>query len=147
MALVTGGVGVSRRRVPPGARCPRASRQDAGATEPGTTVQESLRTVKAELGSHPGASQQTLFSTFFRQPLSYPTKFRTGVVKFARFGKMVGRSDVGTPNQFAKVAAYWSSEVVGIQRPSLVASSGPPSASVGKVPKKSPPWTPPPMIR
>jgi hypothetical protein len=47
----------------------------------------------------------------------YPTKFNTGVVKFARFGKIVGKSAGGTPNQFARVAAYWSSEVVGIQRP------------------------------
>jgi len=67
--------------------------------------------------------------------------------KFAKFAKMVGKSAVGTPNQFAKVAVYWSSAVVGIHRPSLVASSGPPSASVGNVPKKSPPWTPPPIIK
>src|SRR6476646_11718565 len=64
----------------------------------------------------------------------YPTKFNTGIVKFARFGKIVGKSAVGTPNQLARVAAYWSSDVVGIQRPWLVASSGPPSAKVGKVP-------------
>src|SRR6266436_4964084 len=41
------------------------------------------------------------------------------------------KSVVGTPNQLASDPAYWSREVVGIQRPSPVASSGPARASVG----------------
>jgi hypothetical protein len=36
----------------------------------------------------------------------YPTKFSTGVEKFGRLGKIVGRSAVATPNQLANVPAY-----------------------------------------
>jgi hypothetical protein len=31
---------------------------------------------------------------------------RVGVLKFAKFGKIDGKSVVATPNQFASVAAY-----------------------------------------
>lgn len=56
------------------------------------------------------------------------------VVKLARFGKTLGKSSAETPNQVASVAPYWSSDIVGIQLPRLPESSGPPSASVGKLP-------------
>lgn len=65
---------------------------------------------------------------------SYPMIPSVGLEKLARFGKMAGKSAAATPNQFAMVAAYWSSEVVGTHRPSPVASSGPFTASVGNVP-------------
>src|SRR5450432_1439933 len=61
------------------------------------------------------------------------------------FGNTYGRSDSAMPNQRASVAPYCSSDVVGIQRPSLPRSSGPFSACVGTVPKKSPPFTAPPI--
>jgi hypothetical protein len=54
--------------------------------------------------------------------------------KFVRFGKIDGKFTAGTPNHVARVAAYWSKAVVGIHRPFWSASSGPPNASVGKVP-------------
>ncbi len=50
-------------------------------------------------------------------------------------GKTAGRSPGESPYQEASVAAYCSTEVVGIQRPRGLeppsVSSGPPSASVG----------------
>ena len=61
-------------------------------------------------------------------------KPRSMLGKFAMFGKIDGKSIACTPNQVAKVAAYWSRAVVGIHGPLLPASSGPASASVGKVP-------------
>jgi hypothetical protein len=56
------------------------------------------------------------------------------VVKFAKLGKMFGKLAALTPNQVARVAAYWSKAVVGIQRPFWSASFGPPRVSVGKMP-------------
>jgi hypothetical protein len=47
------------------------------------------------------------------------------------FGNTVARSALATPNQRASVAPYWSTAVVGIQRPRTSASLGPPSARVG----------------
>ena len=70
---------------------------------------------------------------------------RSLVGKRDRFGNTDAKSAVGTPNHFASVAPYWSTDVVGIQRPRCSASSGPPSASVGYLPKKSPPFTASPM--
>ena len=57
------------------------------------------------------------------------------------FGTTAGMSASGTPNHLASVAAYWSTAVVGIHRPSESVSSGPPSASVGNVPYVWPPRT------
>src|SRR5687767_1754008 len=58
------------------------------------------------------------------------------LVKFPRFGNTAVMSASPSPNQRARVAAYCSTEVVGIQRPRaltpLSASSGPPSACCGK---------------
>src|SRR5664280_2955327 len=48
--------------------------------------------------------------------------------------KTVGRSFAATPYHCARMAPYWSTDVVGIHRPSFEASSGPFSAKVGKVP-------------
>lgn len=41
-----------------------------------------------------------------------PKKLSLGALK-VQVGKMVRRSVAATPNHWAKVAAYWSSEVVG----------------------------------
>ena len=67
--------------------------------------------------------------------------------KAARLGNTVARSDAGAPNQRASVAPYWSTAVVGIQRPRFSASFGPPSASVGYWPYMSPPFTASPMMK
>ena len=64
----------------------------------------------------------------------YPIIPNVCVGKFTRFGKIDGKSAGATPNHWANVAAYWSTEVVGTQRPCPVPSSGPFTASVGKVP-------------
>ena len=45
--------------------------------------------------------------------------------KRARLGKIVARCVAPTPNHVASVAPYWSTEVVGIQRPSLFGVVGP----------------------
>ena len=47
-----------------------------------------------------------LFSPVSHRIFRYPTKFSTGVEKFGRLGKIVGRSAVATPNQLANVPAY-----------------------------------------
>jgi len=49
------------------------------------------------------------------------------------FGSTTGRFDALTPNQLARVAEYWSTLVVGIQRPRPV-SWGPPSSRRGTCP-------------
>src|SRR5258708_3521766 len=49
-----------------------------------------------------------------------------------------------TPNQLARVAPYWSTESAGSRRP-WPTSSGPLLATIGGGPKKSRPWTAPPM--
>lgn len=46
--------------------------------------------------------------------LTQAIKPRFGLAKFLRFGKITARSVLETPNQDPKVAAYWSTEVVGI---------------------------------
>lgn len=51
---------------------------------------------------------------------------------------MVLRFEESTPNHEASVAEYWSTAVVGIQRPMPV-SSGPFTASVGNFPYVPPP--------
>ena len=47
-------------------------------------------------------------------------------------GKTVATSAGASPNHVASVAAYCSTAHVGIQRPRVSVSSGPPSWSVGK---------------
>src|SRR4030081_499802 len=47
-------------------------------------------------------------------------KPRSGLAKRLRFGKTVGISVALTPNHFASVAEYSSTDVVGIHRPSSV---------------------------
>ena len=59
-------------------------------------------------------------------------------------GKTVASAEVGTPNHEASVAAYCTLPVEGTQRPLAPESSGPASASVGKVPYILPPLTAPP---
>ena len=55
------------------------------------------------------------------------------------FGKTVATSLAGKPYRFASVAAYRSIDIVGMERPMFPESSGPERASVGHLPKKSPP--------
>jgi hypothetical protein len=62
------------------------------------------------------------------------TKPNVAGAKECRFGSTLARPAASTPNQLASVAAYWSTDVVGIQRPSVPSSSGPASPSVGQVP-------------
>src|SRR5262249_21217693 len=71
----------------------------------------------------------------------------SAVAKRPRLGTMGGRSAGATPNQLARVATYWSGLGGGIHRPSLVKSSGPPRARVGKVPEVGRPRTAPPGDR
>jgi hypothetical protein len=54
--------------------------------------------------------------------------------KFARFGNTPASALSGIPNQEASVAPYWSTAVVGIQRPRVSASLGPESSNVGNCP-------------
>src|SRR5215475_2470688 len=67
--------------------------------------------------------------------------------KFAKVGKTVGMSVALTPNHAARVAPYWSSEVVGIHRPFEPASSLLPNTMVGNLPYMSPPFTAPPITK
>ena len=60
-------------------------------------------------------------------------KPRFAVAKRPIFGSTTGRLVGLTPNQEASVAEYWSTLVVGIQRPRPV-SLGPPITKVGTVP-------------
>ena len=57
---------------------------------------------------------------------------RSDVVKRPMFGNTIGRSAAATPYHDASVAAYCSTDAVGIQRPRLSVSLGPPSCSTGK---------------
>ena len=59
---------------------------------------------------------------------------RSAVSKWPMFGKTVATSLAGSPYHGASVAAYWSTEVVGMNRPWFPESSGPPRASVGQSP-------------
>ena len=51
-----------------------------------------------------------------------------------RFGSAVASAAGVAPSQAASAAAYWSTAIVGIQRPSLPTSSGPPGTNVGILP-------------
>ena len=62
------------------------------------------------------------------------TNPRLALEKLPIFGKIAGSWAALTPNHRASVAAYCTLPVVGTQRPLVPESSGPPSASVGKVP-------------
>ncbi|MEA2693992.1 MAG: hypothetical protein QOJ16_3379 [Acidobacteriota bacterium] len=59
---------------------------------------------------------------------------KSGLLKRLKLGNTVAMSVEVTPNQRARVALYSSTEVVGIQRPWLPESSGPPSLKVGTLP-------------
>ena len=59
------------------------------------------------------------------------TKASVPAGKCERLGNARARAASSRPNQRASVAPYWSTEVVGIQRPSNSASSGPPRTSAG----------------
>ena len=54
-----------------------------------------------------------------RPEWTYGRKPRSAGAKRPRFGKIDGSAVGSTPNHFASVAPYWSTEVVGIQRPSF----------------------------
>jgi len=54
--------------------------------------------------------------------------------KFAKFGNTVESEVSGIPNHDANDAPYWSIDVVGIQRPRVSVSLGPPNANVGNAP-------------
>ena len=58
-------------------------------------------------------------------------KPRSGWENLDKFGKTAPSWLDGTPNQRASVAPYWSTAIVGIQRPSFSASLGPPSVNCG----------------
>ena len=52
-----------------------------------------------------------------QQPLNYRNPRLRRAPKLARLGNTPSRSPSATPNQLSKVAAYWSTELLGIQRP------------------------------
>lgn len=58
---------------------------------------------------------------------------RCDTFQFAKFGRTVSRSASLMPNHFPRVAAYWSTEVLGIRRPWPM-SSGPLFAISGALP-------------
>src|ERR1039457_2030595 len=74
----------------------------------------------------------------------YERNPRLSVPNWPMYGKTVGRSFAATPYHCARIAPYWSTDVVGIHRPSFEASSGPFSAQGGKGARKAPPFPPPP---
>lgn len=74
-----------------------------------------------------------MIGDWIKAAITYPINPKFGLLNRPRFGKIVPRSAVPTPNQRARVAEYSSTEVVGIQRPSP-ASSGPSSTRVGTWP-------------
>src|ERR1017187_968653 len=82
-----------------------------------------------------------------RRPGGYERNPRLFVPNWPMYGKTGGRSFAPAPYHCARIAPYWSTDVVGIHRPSFEASSGPFSAKVGKVPEKSPPFTEPPRMK
>src|SRR5208282_1575870 len=63
-----------------------------------------------------------------------PRKVSVGVEKLPILGKIDGKLAGITPNHWARVPPYWSTDVVGIHRPLLPASFGPPRASCGNWP-------------
>src|SRR6185436_17667448 len=84
-------------------------------------------------------------------PHSYSMKGMVGLAKRPIKGKTAVRSVEDKPYHVASVAAYCSTEVVGIQRPRGLeppsVSSGPPNANVGYVPYNAFPRTFPPTIK
>ena len=62
------------------------------------------------------------------------------------YGTTVGKFCAVTPNQLASVAAYCSTDVVGISVPRPFASSFPPNASDGNCPQNCPPRSDPPEL-
>src|ERR1700739_3567718 len=66
-------------------------------------------------------------------------------VNAARLGKTVASASSGTPNHDAKVAPYWSSEMLGSQTPRPLMSSGPFRARIGNLPYTSAALTAPPI--
>src|ERR1700690_4281857 len=64
----------------------------------------------------------------------YERNPRLFVPNWPMYGKTAGPSFAATPYHCASVAPYWSTDVVGIHRPSFEASSGPFNANVGKLP-------------
>src|SRR5260370_37638803 len=71
--------------------------------------------------------------------LNQPMKPRLDAWKWARFGKIAFRLAGLTPNHDARVAPYSSIAIVGIQRPLLPESSGPPRAKACSLPYMSQP--------
>src|SRR5580698_7715855 len=65
----------------------------------------------------------------FEIRLAYPRKPMLDVGKFPKFGKTVANALDGIPNHEHSVAPYWSIDVVGIQRPRVSVSFGPPSSN------------------
>ena len=62
---------------------------------------------------------------------AYVMKPRSDVANLPMFGNTSGTSDLATPYHEARVAAYCSTDAVGIQRPRLSVSLGPLSCSTG----------------
>src|SRR5437588_9172245 len=84
----------------------------------------------------PGCHALTLIEThpLILWPPPHIRKPRFNGEKLPSRGKTAGKSLAERPYQLARVAAYWSTEVVGIQRPRVSVSFGPPRASVGYAP-------------
>ena len=97
-----------------------AGRSDKNIRHPNTPQSASVTTARIKRGE--------MFR--FIPAEIYNMKPRSGWAKRFRFGKTVAMSVGITPNHFASVAEYSSTEVVGIHRPSSV-SSGPSTTSAG----------------
>jgi hypothetical protein len=74
--------------------------------------------------ANPSRSERARRTTHIRKP-------RFGVVNRDNRGNTTGKSPEASPYQVASVAAYCSTDDVGIQRPRVSVSLGPPSCSVG----------------
>jgi hypothetical protein len=74
--------------------------------------------------ANPSRSERARQTNHIRKP-------RFGTVNRDNSGNTTGKSPVGSPYQVASVAAYCSTDDVGIQRPRVSVSLGPPSCSVG----------------
>jgi hypothetical protein len=74
--------------------------------------------------ANPSRSEHARRTNHIRKP-------RFGSVNRDSSGNTTDKSPVGSPYQVASVAAYCSTDDVGIQRPRVSVSLGPPSCSVG----------------
>ena len=99
----------------------KLSRVGAAATH---GLREDRRRQGQRNRANPSRSERAREANHIRKP-------RLGTVNRDNSGNTTGKSPVGSPYQVASVAAYCSTEDVGIQRPRVSVSLGPPSCSVG----------------